>query len=148
MDSGSLTLLIAPEGDLSESSLRPKELKVGESMTVPLGHLHTFKVGNLETKTTVTLEPGSVSFERAILIIQGTQKDGTYQEFGAPTPKSMPLLAVLGELTDTNTVGEVRKHLDRLYVERGGEIREKKKELVEKYATNKHLEKASILNYG
>jgi hypothetical protein len=145
LNSGSLTVLRAPEGDLSGDTLHATELKIGESATVAVGQLHTFQAGDTETKTTVTFEPGSLGFERTILIMQGMQRDGTYLEFGVPTPESMPLLAVIGELTDTNNIGEVKKALDAVCAERGNEIAEKKRELIEKYATDEHLAQGTVL---
>ncbi|RFU33307.1 hypothetical protein B7463_g3024, partial [Scytalidium lignicola] len=141
LKSGSLTIYTA--SDHSEKSLQPRELKIGESVTVPTGQLHTFKAGDVETKTTVTFEPGSLNFERAMLIMRGTQRDGTYQEFGIPTPENMVFLAVLGELTNTNQVGDVKVHMDALYAQKGDEIVAKKKELLGKYATEEQLKRGT-----
>lgn len=139
--SGTLTLYTSPDG--KEESLKAHELQTGESLTVPIGQLHTFKVGNIETKTTTTFEPGNLGFERAMLIMRGTQRDGTYQEFGEATEDNMLFLAVLSDLTNTNQVGAVKAHVDELYKTKGDEIAAKKKELLEKYATEEQLRRGT-----
>lgn len=139
--SGSLTISTSPDG--KEESLKAHELQVGESVTVPIGQLHTFLVGDVEAKTLTTLEPGNLGFERAMLIMRGTQRDGTYQEFGVANEDNMLFLAVLSELTDTNQVGGVKAHMDQLYAAKGDAIASKKKELLEKYATEEHLKRGT-----
>jgi quercetin dioxygenase-like cupin family protein len=139
--SGSLTLYTSPDG--KEESLEAHELQIGESLTVPIGQLHTFKVGSTVTKITTTFEPGSLGFERAMLIMRGTQRDGTYQEFGVATEDNILFLAVLSELTNTNQVGAVKAHMDELYRTKGDEIAAKKEELLEKYATEEQLKRGT-----
>src|SRR2546423_10621400 len=57
---GSLTMYTSP--DMSEASLEVKTLQIGESVTVPRGKPHKFLVGEEETTTTSTFEPGSLDF--------------------------------------------------------------------------------------
>jgi quercetin dioxygenase-like cupin family protein len=139
--SGSLTLLTSPDGQ--EDTLQEHKLEVGESLTVPIGQVHTFKVGDVESKVTTTFEPGSLGFERAMLIMRGTQRDGTYQAFGEANENNMLFLAVLSELTNTNPVGATKAHIDALYEAKGAEIATKKKELLEKYATEEQLKRGT-----
>jgi len=70
--SGSLTVFTAD--DLSESSLKPKSLNIGESATVPIGTLHNFLAGEEGCTCSVEFIPGALEFERAMLIMRGTQK--------------------------------------------------------------------------
>lgn len=139
--SGSLTLYTSPDG--KEESLQARELQAGESLTVPIGQLHMFKVGDVAANTTTTFEPGNLGFERAMLIMRGTQRDGTYQEFGVANEDNMMFLAILSELTNTNQVGAVKAHMDQLYAAKGKEIAAKKKELLEKYATEEQLQRGT-----
>jgi mannose-6-phosphate isomerase-like protein (cupin superfamily) len=135
--SGSLTVYTA--NDYSEASLKPKSLSIGESATVPIGTLHNFLAGEEGCTCSVEFAPGALSFERAMLIMRGTQKDGIYQEFGKPDESSMIFLAVLSELTDTHVVGHVKEMMDELYKSQKHEIEAKKKELLGKYATDEQL---------
>jgi hypothetical protein len=125
--------------DLSEASLKPKSLSIGESATVPIGTLHNFLAGDEGCTCSVEFAPGALDFERAMLIMRGTQKDGVYQEFGKPDANSMMFLAVLSELTDTHPVGQVKDMMDKLYETQKESIEAKKKELLEKYATDMQL---------
>ena len=134
---GSLTVYTSP--DMSEASLEAKTLQIGESVTIPPGKLHKFLVGEEEATNIVTLEPGSLDFERAMLIMRGTQRDGIYQEFGNPDENNLMFMAVLAELTNSNAIGEVKEMLDRLYASRGDEIQAKKMELLGKYASDEQL---------
>jgi len=51
----------------------------------------------------------------------------------------MIFLAVLSELTDTHPVGQVKEMMDKLYESQKEDIEAKKRELLEKYATDEHL---------
>ena len=75
--------------------------------------------------------------------MRGTQRDGTYQEFGVATEDNILFLAVLSELTNTNQVGAVKAHMDELYRTKGDEIAAKKEELLEKYATEEQLKRGT-----
>lgn len=138
---GTLSLFTSPDG--KEETLKEHQLQIGESLTVPIGQVHTFKVGAEEATTTTTFEPGSLGFERAMLIMRGTQRDGTYQEFGTANEDSMLFLAVLSELTNTIQVGAVKEQMNELYKAKGDEIAAKKKELLEKYATDEQLKRGT-----
>lgn len=139
--SGSLTVNLSP--DMNPASFVPKSLAIGESATVPPGALHNFLVGDEETTCTVTFEPGYLDFERAMLIMRGTQKDGIYQEFGKPDEHNLKFMAVLAELTNSNAVGDVKGMLGELYASKGEEIKALKKELLEKYASDEELKKGT-----
>jgi quercetin dioxygenase-like cupin family protein len=132
---GPLAVYTSP--DMSEASLEAKTLEVGESVTVPPKQLHYFLVGEGEVTVTMTFEPGALDFERAMLIMRGTQRDGIYQGYN-----DFVFMAVLGELTNSTGVGEAKKMLDELYASRRDEIQAKKTELLEKYASDEQLRKS------
>jgi quercetin dioxygenase-like cupin family protein len=131
---GPLTVYTSP--DISEASLEAKTLEVGESVTIPPKQLHYFLAGEGEVTVTMTFEPGVLDLERAMMIMRGTQRDGTYQGYN-----DIVFMAVLGELTNSTGVGETKKMLDELYASRRDEIQVKKTELLEKYASDEQLRK-------
>lgn len=138
--SGSMSVYTSP--DQSESSFQSKELKIGESVTVAPGQLHKFLIGEEETTNKVIFEPGTLDFERAILVMRGTQRDGIYQEFSSQTEDNAIFMAVMGELLNAFPVGEMKPILDGLYQVKGEAIAAKKKELVGKYASDEQLREA------
>jgi hypothetical protein len=135
-----MTVYTSP--DLLESSFQAKELQIGESVTVQPGQLHKFLVGDEETTNKVTFEPGALDFERAMLIMRGTQRDGVYQEFSSQTADNAIFMAVLEELLNAFPTREVKEMLDGLRKAKRKEIEAKKKELVGKYASDKQMREA------
>ena len=136
--SGSMIVYTSP--DMTEASFQAKNLEIGESVTVPSGQLHNFLVGNGETTNKVTFEPGNLDFERAMMIMRGTQRDGIYQEHGIQTVENAIYMAVMGELLNASAVGETKGMLDGLYAFKGDEIRAKKGELVARYASDEQMQ--------
>lgn len=134
---GSMTVYTSP--DMTEASFEAKALKIGESITVPAGQLHNFLVGEEETTNKVVFEPGSLDFERAMLIMRGTQKDGIYQEHGSPTEDNMIYMSMMGELLNATAVGATKGMLDGLYASKGNEIQKTKMELVSRYASEEQM---------
>lgn len=134
---GSLTVYTSP--DMSEASFQAKALKIGEPVTVPPGRLHNFLVGDKETTSKVIFEPGNLDFERAMMIMRGTQRDHIYQEHNSPTEENTVYMAVMGELLNATAVGETKAMLDGLYAIKGDEIQAKKKELLGKYASDEQM---------
>src|ERR1700761_701816 len=63
---GTLAVYMSP--DMSEETLAAHALAIGESVTVPPGTLHTFRVSDEEAVTATTFEPRPLNFERAMLI--------------------------------------------------------------------------------
>jgi mannose-6-phosphate isomerase-like protein (cupin superfamily) len=135
---GSMTVYTSP--DITEASFQAKNLEIGESVTVPLGQLHNFLVGDEETTSKVTFEPGNLDFERAMMIMRGTQGDGIYQEHGMQTAENAIYMAVMGELLNASAVGETKGMLDGLYAVKGDEIQAKKRELVARYASDEQMQ--------
>ncbi len=129
---GSLTVYTSP--DMCEASMKAKSVGVGTSVTVMPKQLHYFLVGEEEVTVTMTFEPGALDFERAMLIMRGTQRDGIYQGYN-----DFIFMAVLGELTNSTGVGEAKEMLDGLYASRRKEIQAKKTELLGKYAPGERL---------
>lgn len=74
-----------------------------------------------------------------MLIMRGTQRDGTYQAFGEPNENNMLFLAVLSELTNTKPVVAKKAHIGTLYEAKGAGIAAKRNEFVENYATEEQL---------
>lgn len=137
--SGSMTVWTSADHELE--NLKPIELEVGKAVPVPPNTLHKFLV-NDTARVHVVFTPGVVGFERMLLIMRGTDRDGTYSQFSSPeSEKGAMFYSVLGELTNTIFVGEAKDRLDKFQAEKATEIEEVKKELIAKYATDEHLAK-------
>jgi quercetin dioxygenase-like cupin family protein len=134
---GSLTVYTSP--DMTEESFQAKDLKIGEPVTVPSGQLHNFLAGDEETTAKVIFLPGNLDFERAMLIMRGTQRDNIYQEHNSMTEENAIYMAVMGELLNANPVGQTKMMMDGLYAVKGEEIQTMKKKLVAKYASEEQL---------
>ncbi|KAK5203601.1 hypothetical protein LTR47_011590 [Exophiala xenobiotica] len=134
---GSITVYTSP--DMTEESFQAKALEIGESAIVPAGQLHNFLVGDEETTNEVTFEPGNCDFERAILIMKGTQGDDIYQQHGDLTPENVIYMAVMSELLNATALGQTKELLDGLYKTKGAEIEALKWKLVQKYASAERM---------
>ncbi|KAI1615160.1 hypothetical protein EDD37DRAFT_649839 [Exophiala viscosa] len=134
---GSMTIYTSP--DMTEASFEATVLAIGESITVPPGQLHNFLVGDEGASSKVTFEPGNLDFERAMLIIRGTQRDNLYQEHASMTEENAIYMAVMGELLNAGAVGELKAMMDGLYATKGDEIRGKRRELIAKYASDEQM---------
>jgi quercetin dioxygenase-like cupin family protein len=135
--SGSLTVFISP--DQTVESFQLHALEIGQSLTVPPLQLHNFLAGPAGASTRMTFTPGNLDFERAMLIMAGTQRDGIYQEHVSQTAENAIYMAVMGELLNASAVGEVKGGLDGLYAMKGKEIEVLKRELVERYASEEMM---------
>lgn len=139
--SGSLSIVVAPEGVKEVDAMKKYELKVGEAMTVPKFTAHTFVAGEEGCRCLVTFEPATVNFERVGLIITGLQADSEYSSWGGgPTEANALMVSVLTELTDSYALldkdSEMLQKQDK-------EAQEKfKKHLIEKYATDDMIKAA------
>ncbi|EHK39621.1 uncharacterized protein TrAtP1_006882 [Trichoderma atroviride] len=139
--SGSLSVVVAPEGVKEVDAMKKYELKVGESMTVPKSTAHTFVAGEEGCRCLVTFEPATVNFERVGLIMLGLQADSEYSSWGGgPTEANALMVSVLTELTDSYPLldkdNEMLQKQDK-------EAHEKfKKHLIEKYATDDMIKAA------
>ncbi|KAH8886171.1 hypothetical protein GQ53DRAFT_796839 [Thozetella sp. PMI_491] len=135
--SGSLTVYQSEAGSRDPATLQTKQLGIGESATVPIGILHKFQAGEDGCTCEVTFEPGTLDFERAMLIMRGTQKDGSYQSWASGADQSNALLlAVMGDLTDSHAVGKDADLLGEQLKIKAAEIALLKEELLAKYATD------------
>jgi quercetin dioxygenase-like cupin family protein len=134
---GSMTIYTSP--DLDTASFQAHLLAPGESFTVPPLQLHNFLVGDEETTSRVTFEPGNLDFERGMLIMAGTQRDGIYQGHFSQAEDNAVYMAVMGELLNATAVGETKVGLDKLYADRGEEVHAMKRKLVARYASEKHM---------
>ncbi|KAM0250736.1 hypothetical protein ACHAQJ_008491 [Trichoderma viride] len=139
--SGSLSVVVAPEGVKDAEAMKTYPLKVGEAMTVPKGTAHTFLAGEEGCRAMVTFEPATVDFERVGLIMSGLQGDGGYSSWGGgPTEANALLVSVLTELTDSHPL--LQKDSDMIE-KQDNEAHEKfKKHLIEKYATDEMIKAA------
>ncbi|EXJ67636.1 uncharacterized protein A1O5_08982 [Cladophialophora psammophila CBS 110553] len=141
--SGSMTVWSSE--DMNEESLKPIELKVGKAVSVPPNTLHKFLV-NEQSRVHVVMSPGTIGFEKMILIMRGTQADGVYTQFSSPVTESgATFFSVLGDLTNTLYIGEAKARIDALVAAKGSEIETAKQELVAKYASDELLKKAAGL---
>jgi quercetin dioxygenase-like cupin family protein len=134
---GSLTVYTSP--DKTEESFQAKDLKIGESVTVLPGQLHNFLSGDGETTSQVIFKPGNLDFERAMLIMRGTQRDNIYQEHNVMSDENAIYMAVMGELLNAAPVGPTKTMMDGLYATKADEIQAKKEELVAKYASEEQM---------
>ncbi|KIW93771.1 uncharacterized protein Z519_05086 [Cladophialophora bantiana CBS 173.52] len=141
--SGSMTVWTSE--DMNEESLKPIEPEVGKAVSVPPNTLHKFLV-NEQSQVHVVMSPGTIGFEKMILIMRGTQTDGVYTQFSSPVTESgATFFSVLGDLTNTLFVGEAKARLDALAATKGSEIETVKQELIAKYASDGLLKKAAEL---
>jgi quercetin dioxygenase-like cupin family protein len=141
--SGSLTVWTSD--DLTEENLKPIELEVGKEVSVPPNTLHKF-LANKDTKARVVFTPGTIGFERMLLIMRGTQQDGSYPQLSSPdSERAATFYSILGELTNTIFVGEAKTKLDGFEAANGPMIEATKQELIARYASDDHLKKAAGL---
>lgn len=75
-------------------------LELAQGMSIAPHTLHHYVAGKSGARITVTLEPGNLAFEQAVLIVQGIRRDAAYSQRLANNDPV--LLAVLAELTDFN----------------------------------------------
>lgn len=139
--SGSISVIVAPEGVKDAEAMKTYPLKIGEAMTVPKSTGHTFLAGEEGCRVLAIFEPASVDFERVGLIMRGLQEDGGYSSWGGgPTEANALLVSVLTELTNTYPL------LDKdseMMAKQDKEAHEKfKKHLIEKYATDEMIKAA------
>jgi len=141
--SGSMTVWTS--NDLNEENLKPIELEIGKEVPVPPNTLHKFLV-NERCTARVVFTPGTIGFEKMLLVMRGTQKDGVYTQFSSPeSDKGATFYAVLGELTNTIFVGEAKTRLDGYQAANGPQIEATKHELIAKYASDELLKAAAGL---
>lgn len=140
---GSMTVWTS--GDMNEENLKPIELEVGKEVPVPPNTLHKFLV-NDQCQVKVVFTPGTIGFERTLLVMRGTQEDGSYKDFSSPeSEKGAMFYSILGGLTNTIFVGEAKTRLDAFQAAKSSEIEATKRELIAKYASDQHLKKAAGL---
>jgi quercetin dioxygenase-like cupin family protein len=141
--SGSMTVWTSD--DFNEENLKPIELEIGKEVPVPPRTLHKFLV-NDKCQVKVVFTPGTIGFERTLLLMRGLQRDGIYDQFSSPTSdKGATFYSILGELTNTVFVGEAKTRLDAFQAANKVEIETTKQELVQKYASDQHLQQAAGL---
>ncbi|KAJ9601855.1 hypothetical protein H2200_013654 [Cladophialophora chaetospira] len=141
--SGSMTVWTSD--DLVEENLKPIELEIGKEVAVTPKVLHKFLV-NEHARVRCIFTPGTLGFEKMILIMRGTQKDGIFDQFSSPeSEKGAMFYTILGELTNSLLVGEAQTRLEGFQAAKGGEIEATKKDLIAKYASDEHLKKAAGL---
>lgn len=91
----------ALEGDFlvfigDDTTAAPHKLKLGESITVPIGALHRFSAGDDGARFRCRIEPGDQGFEMSAYIMFGLGRDGLLGK--DCLPKSPIHLAVIGSL--------------------------------------------------
>ena len=141
--SGSMTVWTSK--DMTEDNLKPIQLEVGKDVPVPSNTLHKFLV-NEQAKIKVVFTPGTIGFEKMLLLMIGTEKDGSYPHLSSPdSDASATFYSILGELTNTIFVGEAKTRLDGFEAANRAQIEATKKDLLAKHATDDHLDKAAGL---
>lgn len=109
-------------------------LTVGESGTIKKNTIHRYQVGAKETIDKLTYVPGNINFERAMKIIQGSHRDGLYTQLSTPGKNNPIFLAIIADLTNSNTIADTKKELDMLYESEGSKVEQVKTEFLEKYS--------------
>ena len=67
---------VPPEEAEAILEVHETEIQVGKgSTTIPPGVLHKYQVGKEGAVVCLTFKPGSVSFEKAMCVLRGVQKD-------------------------------------------------------------------------
>jgi hypothetical protein len=69
-------------------------------------------------------------------IIKGSQQDGFYTQLSAPDKDDLVFITIIVDLPDSNTIGDTKKELDKLYEFEGSKVEQVKTELLEKYSNN------------
>lgn len=143
--SGGITVYMCDEPhDMDMAKLKEYKLEVGKPVKVPLNTLHYFVVPDEQTQIHATFEPGSIGFEKTLLIMDGLNKDGLYTSFSsAETEKGAMFFAIMADLTNTIMLGEAKTQVDQLYAAKGAEIEATKQELVARYASEEKLKEAA-----
>lgn len=111
-------------------------LAVGQSATIAKTIIHRYQVGAKKTIVKLTFIPGNIDVERAMKIIKGLQQYGFNTQLTATDKDGLILIAIIADLTHSNTIGDTKKELDKLYESEGSKIERVKTELLEKYANN------------
>ena len=111
-------------------------LTVGQSATIAKTIIHRYQVGAKETIVKLTYIPGNINVERAMKIIKGLQQDGFNTQLSATDKDGLVLIAIIADLTHSNTIGDTKKELDKLYESEGSKVEQVKTELLEKYSNN------------
>jgi hypothetical protein len=111
-------------------------LTVGQSATIAKNIIHRYQVGAKETIVKLTYIPGNINFEGAMKIIKGSQQDGFYTQLSASDKDDLVFIAIIADLTDSNTIGDTKKELDKLYESEGSKVEQVKTELLEKYSNS------------
>ncbi len=139
---GGMTVMLA--ADMNVENLKPIQLEPGKPVTIPINTLHAFKVTENQTQVRITFEPGSLGWEKIILIMQGATRDGIFHKFSSSeTEAGAPFLSILGEFSNTIFVGEAFDQIEAYRSQNGTQIDSLKADLVAKYATEAHLKKAA-----
>ena len=105
----------------------------GQSVIIPKNTTHRYLAGSEESIVTVTFDPGNTNFENAIKIIRGEQKGGDFNHFATADKNSLIFMAIIADLTDSNTVGVVKDRMSDIYNNFGEQIAQEKRRLLAKY---------------
>lgn len=109
-------------------------LRAGESFTIGKEVVHSYVVGNTEAIVKITLEPGNLSFENAMKLINGIHHDGEYARLSTLENNNMVFMAIIAKLTDAHYMGEAGATLDTfLQTEEGKQVMYIQNEMIEKY---------------
>lgn len=89
-------------------------LEKGQAASIERNTPHHYLVGKKEATVVITLEPGSLSFEQAIHIMQGMHRDGSYAQLCTMEKDKLAFLSIIAELTDSHTTGQTKEQIEML----------------------------------
>lgn len=140
---GSMTVYMSP--DLNVENLVPTILGVGNQVSIPTGTLHYFTV-NEDSKIKTSFQPGSIGWEKIVLILKGMNESGELDSLIAPEAENRPIwLSILGEFTNTIFIGEALERVELVRAKKAAKIAALKEQLVSRFATEAELSKAAGL---
>lgn len=130
------------EEALSALEASPQSLSIGTKVTIQPGVYHKYVAGSESTVLRVIVEPGNSDWERLMMIMNGLREDGRLDGLS----DSMELNAVIMDLADAHVLGDAGKMMEKVRRNKGEEISNLRKELLDKYENEEQLRR--LLNRG
>jgi len=90
-------------------------LELAQAMSIEPHMPHHYVAGKTGATVTVTLEPGNVQVEQAVLIMQGLARDAGYSTYDEDGSDRLLFVAAIAELTDTHFTAELKEQTDALW---------------------------------
>ena len=89
-------------------------LELAQSLSIEREIPHHYVAGKTGTTVTITLEPGNPDVEKAVRIVQGMQRDGSYSQLHTVKINHLAFVVVMADLTDSYPVEEMKAEIDAL----------------------------------